>query len=174
MNIHHCTNIISFNFCIVGIIWSTCTYYWCSFLLHIQCINTLINILFIINNSSNTFENCRKKANKNNIKYTKCPLADILSLVRTWNNLSRSFVTHGLFFRGRCGHEHGKSSSGRMSHLIVHVDLLTLMGNEGTDFRSHGVLYCALGVLSFDDSKCCKKDSILKYFHFNTCILVDD
>lgn len=103
INIHHCTNIISFNFCIVGIIWSTCTYYWCSFLLHIQCINTLINILFIINNSSNTFENCRKKANKNNIKYTKCSLADIWSLVRTWNNLSRSFVTHGLFFVGGAG-----------------------------------------------------------------------
>uniref|UniRef100_K1QLD9 Uncharacterized protein n=1 Tax=Magallana gigas TaxID=29159 RepID=K1QLD9_MAGGI len=41
-----------------------------------------------------------------------------------------------------------------MSHLIVHVGLLTLMGNEGTDLRSHGVLYCAFGVLSFEDSKC--------------------
>lgn len=98
INIHHCTNIISFNFCIVGIIWSKCTYHWCSFLLHIQCINTLINILFIINNSSNTFENCRKKANKNNIKYTKCPLADILSLVRTWNITCHGVLLHMAFF----------------------------------------------------------------------------
>lgn len=128
-------------------------------------------MLFIINNSSNTFENCRKKANKNNIKYTKCPLADILSLVRTWNNLSRSFVTHGLFSWEVWARTRKKFM---WKNVSSNCPLLTLMGNEGTAFRSHGVLYCAFGVLSFDDSKCCKKDSILKYFHFNTCILVDD